>query len=188
MLLPPYGQGQTLGHFALVSYIPNPLARFLDNLRLELTPGCNPRAHVTALPPRPLFHDVKDTVYRIAEDSRGIPPFWVELGSVRVFEATNVVYIDLKRGERELKALYRALNSGQLQYEECFPYEPHITIALDLGPGDVVRAASVTRERWAQYQGARGFLLSSLSFVQNVAPDIWADVAAIPLAMPVPVG
>jgi len=187
-MLPPDGHGQTLGHFALVSYIPNPLARFLDRLRSDLTPGCNPRAHITALPPRPLFHDVKETVCQIAEDSRGIPPFWIELGGVQVFEASHVIYIEPARGAREIRELYHALNAGPLQYEECFPYHPHITVAQDLPPEDSRRLVSIARERWAQYEGPRGFLLSSLSFVQNVAPDIWADVAAIPLAMPVPVG
>lgn len=187
-MLPPDGSGQTLSHFALVSYIPDPLARFLDNLRLELTPGCNPRAHVTALPPRPLFHDVKDTISQIAESSRGIPPFWVELGDVQVFESSHVVYIDLARGARELKALYRALNRGPLEYVENFPFHPHITIAQDLRPEESLRLASSARERWQQYKGPRGFLVSSLSFVQNVAPGIWADVAALPLAIAVPVG
>jgi 2'-5' RNA ligase len=187
-MLPPDGQGQTLGHFALVSYIPNPLARFLDDLRSELTPGCNSRAHITALPPRPLLHDVKDTVYQIAEDNRGIPPFWIELGDVQVFEGSHVVYIELARGARELAELYRALNAGPLKYEECFPYHPHITLAQGIKPEDSVRLAALARERWAEYAGPRGFLLSSLSFVQQVAPGIWADVAALPLAMLVPVG
>jgi hypothetical protein len=186
-MLPPDAQGHTLGHFALVSYIPNPLARFLDDLRLELMPGCNPRAHVTALPPRPLFHDVKETIAQIAEDSRGIPPFWVELGDVRIFDSSHVVYIELARGIRELKEIYRALNSGPLSYEENFPYHPHITLAQDLPPDSASRLASTARERWARYNGPRGFLVSSLSFVQHVAPAIWTDVAALPLAIPVAV-
>jgi len=186
-MLPPDGQGQTLGHFALVSYIPNPLARFLDDLRAELTPGCNSRAHITALPPRPLWNEVKDTICQIAEDNRGIPPFWIELGDVRIFEASHVVYIELARGARELTELYHALNAGPLQYEECFPYHPHITLAQNIQPEDSERLAARARERWAQYEGPRGFLLSSLSFVQHVAPGIWADVAALPLAMLVPV-
>ncbi len=185
---PPDGQGQTLGHFALVSYIPNPLARFLDNLRSELTPGCNSRAHITALPPRPLFHDLKGTVCQIAEDSRGFPPFWIELGDVQVFETSHVIYIGLARGGRELRDLYSALNVGPLKYEERFPYHAHITLAQGVEREESQRLASLARERWAQYAGPRGFLLSTLSFVQHVAPDIWADVAAIPLAMPVFVG
>ena len=45
------GEELTLSQFALVSYIADPLAGFLDDLRVELTPDCNPHAHVTILPP-----------------------------------------------------------------------------------------------------------------------------------------
>ena len=48
---------QRLNVFALVIYIPDPLGRFLDDLRRELVPGCNPHAHVSVLPPRPLAVD-----------------------------------------------------------------------------------------------------------------------------------
>src|SRR5579863_1433803 len=89
---------QTVGQFALVSYIPDPLARFLDDLRLELTPGCRPHAHVTILPPRPLHDDLKDTVRQIAEDIRGSPPFRIELGDIEIFEDSNVIYLGLARG------------------------------------------------------------------------------------------
>ncbi len=40
--------------YALVIYLPDPLGGFLDDLRLEMVPGCNPHAHVSVLPPRPL--------------------------------------------------------------------------------------------------------------------------------------
>src|SRR5215472_12727665 len=43
--------------YALVIYIPDPLGKFLDELRRELVPGCNPHAHVSVLPPRPLAVD-----------------------------------------------------------------------------------------------------------------------------------
>ena len=48
--------------YALVSYIPDPLRRFLDDLRRELVPGCVPAAHVTVLPPRPLSGTVEEAI------------------------------------------------------------------------------------------------------------------------------
>jgi len=33
--------------YALVIYLPEPLCGFLDDLRLELVPGCNPHAHIS---------------------------------------------------------------------------------------------------------------------------------------------
>src|SRR5712671_6555926 len=97
------GEEQTLGQFALVSYIPDPLAHFLDDLRLELTPDCKPHAHVTILPPRTLCHDLKFTIRQIIEDSRGVAPFRVELGEIEIFEASHVVYLGLARGSKELR-------------------------------------------------------------------------------------
>ena len=150
-MLSPDGDGQpgeqTLGQFALVSYIPDPLARFLDDLRMELTPGCNPRAHVTILPPRPLDNDVdvKDTVQLLVEECRNLPPFRVEPGDIRVFEESNVVYLDIARGIDELTEFYRVLNRGPLEYKESFPYHPHITIAQNIAPDQAPRLAAARR-------------------------------------------
>lgn len=191
MLLPD-GEGQpgeqTLGQFALVSYIPDPLARFLDDLRMELTPGCNPRAHVTILPPRPLHNHVKDTVQLIVEECRNMPPFRVEPGDIQVFEESHVVYLEIAKGIGELREFYRLLNRGPLEYKENFPYHPHITIAQNIEPDQAPRLAAVAKERWAGYRGSRAFVVSSLSFVQHVAPSIWTDVATIQTGVEVPVG
>jgi 2'-5' RNA ligase len=182
------GEEQTVGQFALVTYIPNPLGRFLDDLRLELTPGCRPRAHVTILPPRPLHDDLKASVQQITEDIRGIAPFRIELGEIAVFEASHVVYLGIARGASELGQLYSALNCGCLKYDENFPYHPHITIGQNILPDETARIAPLATEMWANYRGPRSFEVSVLSFVQHVAPAIWIDVAALPLGMEVPVG
>lgn len=175
------GELKTLGWFALVSYIPDPLARFLDDLRVELVPNCRPKAHVTVLPPRPHHHDLKQTVDRIREVCEKFEPFDVELGRMEIFEASQVVYLSLARGEEPLHQLYLSLNGGDLAYQECFTYHPHITIAQDLAPGDAARVARIAGERWAAYKGPCGFRVSALSFVQHVAPSIWMDVATVPL-------
>jgi 2'-5' RNA ligase len=193
-MLSPCGDGQslaaqqTLGQFALVSYIPDPLARFLDDLRLGLTPGCKPHAHVTILPPRPLDRDLKNAVRQIAQDCHHVPPFRVELGEIQVFETSSVVYLSIREGVRELRDLYLLLNRGSLEYKENFPYHPHITIAQNISPEEAPRLAAIAAERWAAYDGPRGFLVSSLSFVQHVAPFIWTDVAEVPMGVEVPVG
>lgn len=182
------GEEQTLSQFALVAYIPDPLGRFLDDLRVELTPGCKPRAHVTILPPRPLYEDLTETIRQIADDLRGAAPFRIELGQIEIFEASQVIYLGLARGAAELRQLYGALNCGCLKYNENFPYHPHITIGQNIPLGDAAKLAPIAKERWTQYQGPRGFDVSVLSFVQHVAPFIWADLAALPLGMEVPVG
>jgi hypothetical protein len=180
------GEDQTLSQFALVAYIPDPLGRFLDDLRVELTPGCKPHAHVTILPPRPLHADLTETIRQIADDLKGGAPFRIELGEIEIFEASQVIYLGLARGAAELRQLYGTLNCGCLQYSENFPYHPHITIGQNILPGDTPRLALIAKEKWAQYQGPRGFDVSVLSFVQHVAPSIWADIAALPLGVAVP--
>ena len=178
----------TLGQFALVCYIPDPLARFLDELRLELTPSCSPHAHVTILPPRPIEHGLKDVVRQLAESTRVAAPFRIEAGRIETFDISNVVYLGLAGGATELKNLYKALNRDLLSYNEYFPYQPHITLAQNLSPVQAAQAAAIARERWAAYQGLRAFPVASLSFVQHVAPAIWADVATLTLGVAVPVG
>ena len=98
----PPGEDQTLSQFALVTYIPDPLGRFLDELRLDLTPGCKPRAHVTILPPRPLHDEVAQTIREIDEKLKEAAPFRIELGEIEIFDASYVVYLGITRGATEL--------------------------------------------------------------------------------------
>jgi hypothetical protein len=57
-----------------------------------------------------------------------------------------------------------------------------------MGPERVVELARVARERWEAYDGPRTFVVDCLSFVQNVAPAMWGDVATLPMAVPAVVG
>ncbi|HEY3826418.1 MAG TPA: 2'-5' RNA ligase family protein [Bryobacteraceae bacterium] len=177
---------QTLGQFALVSYMADPLARFLDDLRMELKPGCRPRAHITILPPRPLHSELADAIQRITNGLRGTAAFRIELGEIEIFETSHVIFLGLARGAEEMRHLYGALNRGCLKYVEPFRYHPHITIAQDLLAEQATKLSLIAKERWANYRGPRGFTVSVLSFVQHVAPFIWTDVAALPLGMEVP--
>src|SRR3954467_7898549 len=90
------GQGQNV--FALVIYIPEPLGRFLDDLRRELVPHYNPHAHVSVLPPRPLRVDWQTASDEARALIEGMAPFDVELTSIEMFERTEVIYIGIGRG------------------------------------------------------------------------------------------
>src|SRR5215831_16171571 len=104
-----------LNQFALVIYFPDPLARFLDELRLELVTGCRPRAHVTVLPPRPV-DDLAAGLDEVRLMAPEFPPFHIEAGEVEIFPETNVIYIGLRRGAEELRAMHQALNTGPLAF------------------------------------------------------------------------
>src|ERR1700733_12796890 len=93
------GCGRTLSQFALVAYIPGPLAEFLDRLRLDLTPNSNPRAHVTVLPPRPIdtSADLGEMIERLTEESRVAMPIEVTLSDIDFFRATSVIYVGVEK-------------------------------------------------------------------------------------------
>jgi hypothetical protein len=86
---------QRLNVFALVIYIPDPLGRFLDDLRKELLPGCNPHAHVSVLPPRPLAVEWRVAAEQVRECASAQPAFEISLDGICMFPVTNVIYIEL---------------------------------------------------------------------------------------------
>jgi 2'-5' RNA ligase len=124
-------------------------------------------------------------IEHLTKESRLTPPIEIALGDVQVFPGTNVIYIALVKGERELHALHENLNSGQLEYDGPYPYHPHVTLAQDFPAERVAELVAMARRRWASYDGPREFTVECLSFVQNVAPGTWVDLARIPMASPV---
>jgi 2'-5' RNA ligase len=180
------GETTSTCHFALVSYIPGRLAEFLNRLRFELKPGCVLRSHVTILPPRPISLNIDESVRQIAAEGEDTTPFTVELGPVAIFEASNVVYLSLRRGGTELRELHGRLNAGQLEYQPLFGYHPHITLAQDLTGEQAVELAEVARARWAAWDGPRHFSVEELSFVRSRKPGSWQDLASVQLLLPVP--
>jgi 2'-5' RNA ligase len=163
--------------FALVVYIPDPLARFLDDLRRELTPGCLPRAHVTILPPRPLIFSVAAATEKARSVVSGFAPFDILLGEIEIFQSTDVIYIGIKDGDRELRNLYHTLNAGSLASDEQYPYQPHITLAQELKPGQVQETYELAQKRWAAYPDFRRFRAGRAFFVQSKDDGTWVDLA-----------
>ena len=170
-----------LKQFALVSYIPDPLGVFLDDLRLELVPDCSPHAHVTILPPRPIHGCAEDASEQIERLSRRFANFEAELGDVEMFPQSKVVYIGLRRGEEEMRGLYEAFNRGAVDFREPYPYHPHVTIVQNVDPDLVPRMFEIAKERWAQYTGPRSFPVHTLDFVKNLQGSCWKDLASIEL-------
>lgn len=163
--------------FALVVYIPDPLAQFLDDLRKELTPGCKPRAHVTILPPRSLAVTADTAIEKARPVVSGFPPFEMVAGDVEIFQSTDVIYIGLTQGTHELRELYRALNDGSLAAKEVYSYEPHITLAQDLKPDEVDRVFAFAQKRWAASPHSRRIRADRAVFVQSKSDSTWVDLA-----------
>src|ERR1700732_3148613 len=92
-----------INSFALVSYIPEPLAQFLDHLRCELVPNCFLRAHVTILPPRPIQSTPEKAWEQLRETAYTLDPIDIELSGVEIFPHSDVIYIAIGSGHEELK-------------------------------------------------------------------------------------
>lgn len=182
------GVARTVSQFALVSYVPAPLSQFLDDLRIRLTPeAAKPHAHVTVLPPRPVHADLEELKKRLAPALRDVNPIQIELGSIKVFPVSNVIYLSIAQGESELRALNHALDQGALCFRTTFSYHPHITLAQEIAPMDVEKLRRMAHEEWENYKGDRGFLIDSLWLVQNVMPNVWLECGLFPLAVEAPV-
>jgi len=168
---------ERLNLFALVIYVPDPLGRFLDNLRRELVPHDNPHAHVSVLPPRPLTGDwqIASEQVRALTDERA--PFSVELTDVRIFPVTDVVYLELGAGAAELRQLHAAMNRRALEFPEPFAYHPHITLAQEVAHSDVEALLETAVRRWREYAGPRGFRAERAVLVQNTLNNCWIDLA-----------
>jgi len=173
----PVPAGERLNVFAVVIYVPDPLGRFLDDLRRELAPGCNPHAHVSVLPPRPLaveWHAASGQAHAL---TRGWAPFEIELGGLQIFPVTDVIYIEIGAGASELRRMHTAMNTGALQFLEPFPYHPHITLAQEIPRQEVRCIHELALRRWKEYRGSSVFRVERAVFVQNTPDNCWIDLA-----------
>jgi 2'-5' RNA ligase len=169
--------GQGVNSFALISYLPEPLAGYLDSLRCELVPRCQARTHITILPPRPLAVGLPENAWRdLSDHLDGFPPFRVELSTIEVFEGTNVIYLSVGAGRRELQQMHAALNRGPVEFAEPYEYHPHVTLAQQLLPEQVEAAAALARRRWREFSSSHSFMVDRLTFVQNTVDNQWADL------------
>jgi hypothetical protein len=168
---------QRLNVYAVVIYIPDPLGHFLDDLRRKLVPGCTPHAHVSVLPPRPLAVDWQVASEQVRNCAANWAPFDVELGSVRIFPVTNVIYLELGKGAQDMFRIHEAMNSQALAFDEPFAYHPHITLAQEIAPGEVAAVNRKAEELWNAYTGPRSFRAERTVFVQNTLNNCWIDLA-----------
>jgi 2'-5' RNA ligase len=180
--------------FALVAYIPGPLAGFVDAVRDELSPGCRLRAHITILPPRELACGIEIASREIQKLIGEARSFRVSAGEVRIFPISEVVHLALEDGLEPLRELHAQLNHDACKAPELWRFEPHITLAQDLEPAAVRPAFELAVRRWREYSGPRSFTLDNLTFVrralesrtlEDASQDCWVDLSTWELQSPV---
>ena len=168
---------ERLNAFALVIYIPGALGAFLDDLRRELVPHYNPHAHVSVLPPRPLTVAWQKASEQVRAFTGGWAPFAIELKHIEVFPVTDVIYIGIGSGARELRSMHAATNTGALAFEEPFSYYPHITLAQEIPHEDAAATYELARRRWSEFKGQRVVRAERVALVQNTMNGCWIDLA-----------
>ena len=173
-----------INSYALVTYVPEPLAGFLDTLRQELVPNCFLRAHVTILPPRPLPGSPAIAWEVIRAIAGQFSAFDVELGGVNMFPVSDVVYLPFTHGAGTFSRMHSEMNIEGLTREEEFPYSPHVTLAQDLKSDQVDELLDFARRRWAECPLPRSFRVERISFVQNTRENQWVDLSECELGRP----
>jgi 2'-5' RNA ligase len=137
---------------------------------------------LTILPPRCLNGteaEARDLLENLCSQAE---PFFVNLGEVETFSpVTSTVYVRVQQGAVDMLRLHERLNTGPLKAEECWPYQPHLTIAKMATEQEAYRALTASRERWAHYPHERVVYISNLVFVRERDEGCWEDVAAIAL-------
>jgi 2'-5' RNA ligase len=184
--------GEPIDLFALVAYLPDPLAAFVDAVRHELSPGCRLRAHITILPPRELACSEEEACRGIEKFLQQARSFRISLGEMKVFPGSEVIHVAIDAGLEQLRELHAQLNQGCCKAPELWRYEPHITLAQDLEPAAVSPAFDLARRRWREYSGPRSFALEHLTFVRKTLSDdecaaenCWVDLRTWELPSPV---
>ena len=153
----------------------------MENLRRELHPDLpHLAAHLTLLPPRPLFGTESAALQTLERVCGQAEPFEVTLGEVGTFiPVTPTVYIRVEHAAFRMRELHDQLNTEALDFCEEWPYIPHLTIvkmAAEQPAQDAFKTASAS---WAGYTGSRRILLERLTFVREEAQNCWADVAPV---------
>ncbi len=169
--------------YALVAYLKSPAGEFVENLRRELHPDLpHLAAHLTILPPR-FLHGTEAAALQVLERICGEEePFEVTLGCVETFiPVTPTVFIRIDACADHMRELHRKLNTAELQFQEEWPYIPHLTIAKMGSEQPAQSAFQIARQRWDEYKGSRRILLERLTFVREDSPNCWVDLAPIQL-------
>ena len=84
-------------------------------------------------------------------------------------------------GQLEIERLHRELATQALDFNEPYPFHPHVTLAQNFDLGTVGERVEEAQAQWASYRGPREFLLDRVVFVQNTGNNCWIDLRSFEL-------
>lgn len=169
--------------YAVIAYVRSPVGIFVEELRRELHPAhTHADAHLTILPPRPLRGSDEQALDLLREVGQSTTPFEVVMGDVETFiPVTPTVFLRVARGAYRMRELRDKLNRDALQFNEPWPYMPHLTIAKMDTVEEATKILDVARERWQSYAGPRTVRIEKLTLVKGTG-ERWIDVVKFPLS------
>jgi 2'-5' RNA ligase len=153
------------GFFALVSYIPDPLRSFLEEVRETLPGNDSSQTHITLLPPRALKVPVEVASKLVRSILSQFPAFEVELSKVQRFAETSFLYLDLTEGNSFVHALHAALNTGDLADLEEFEFRPHLTLGGPVSPTKLDFAQHQAETTWDSARCSPRFTIKEIVFL-----------------------
>ena len=169
--------------YAAVAYVRSPVGIFVEELRRELHPAhTHADAHLTVLPPRPLRGTEQQALSVLTEICQTVTAFEVTMGDVESFvPITPTVFLRVARGAYRMRELHDLLNRGALDYQEPWPYMPHLTIVKADTVDEAQKVEAIARQRWRAYSDTRTLRIGSLTFVKGNG-ERWVDLAKVPLS------
>ena len=176
-----------INSYAVVAYIADPVAAAISRLRQEVTPGCPHHAHITILPPRPLFVDKDQAIEQCRDIVSRFEAFEAQLGEIDLFEGTGVIKVSVTDGLVELRTLHDILNTGPFESVEDFDYVPHVTVVQEIPPENLPKCLELVRARWTHNGPPPAVRVESLTFVQQKSDGAWKNLAELWLGRPQPV-
>lgn len=168
--------------YAVVAYVRSPVGIFVEELRRELHPAhTHADAHLTVLPPRPLSGTEEQAVAALTEVGRTVRPFDVTMGDVESFiPATPTVFIRVAKAAYRMRELHDLVNRGVWEFDEPWPYMPHLTIVKADTVDEALKVQQIARQRWSAYSGPRTVQIASLTFVKGDG-ERWVNLAKVRL-------
>ena len=168
--------------YAAVAYVRSPVGIFVEELRRELHPAhTHANAHLTVLPPRPLRGTEQEALGVLGELCQTVPAFDITMGDVESFvPITPTIFLRVARGAYRMRELHDLLNRGALDYQEPWPYMPHLTIVKADTEDEAEKVEAIARQRWKAYTDTRTVRIASLTFVKGNG-ERWVDLAKVHL-------
>lgn len=146
-------------------------ARFGDPLAASIPP------HITLLGPTVVEPtDLEVVSAHLDRVAAGAAPFTLHLRGTGSFRPVSpVVFVQVAEGIAQCERLERAVRSGPLQQDLRFNYHPHVTVAHEVGDGDLDRAFT----ELAQYEAR--FRVVAFHVYEHGDDGVWRPAREHPL-------